>query len=179
MNLHELKYPVGEYQSNKNPDALMMAQWIKTIEAFPGKLRLVLDGVSSDALSWKYRPDGWTVKQVVHHCVDSHMNAMVRFKLALTEDNVTIRPYNEKRWAELIDAQEDNLEPSLLMLQGLHIKLGQLLRSLTKDQLQLELKHPEYGNTYRLGEYVGNYAWHRRHHLAHVEHGLASQGRYN
>jgi hypothetical protein len=179
MDMYALKYPIGEYQSNKNPDAELLENWIHEIEAFPAKLESEVEGISIETLSRRYRPEGWTIKQVVHHCVDSHVNGMIRFKLALTEENVTIRPYFEDRWARLADSLEEDIEPSLLILRGLHKKLGILMRSITAEQLKLELIHPEYGYTYTLAEYIGNYAWHCNHHLAHIKQAKAGGGTYN
>jgi hypothetical protein len=178
MNLEALKFPIGKYSPNKNPSSVQIEQWITEIGAFPNSLVETLSNVPVQNLSWQYRPDGWTIKQVVHHCADSHMNSIIRFKLALTENTPTIRPYFEQKWAELPDSLEDDIQPSLTLLKGLHQKLEILLRSLTPNQLQLEFEHPEHGEIFNLAETIGTYAWHSNHHLAHVKQALASDGQY-
>ncbi|MEQ9187824.1 MAG: putative metal-dependent hydrolase [Cryomorphaceae bacterium] len=174
----ELKYPIGKYKAVKQPDPSLLDTWINDIESFPSELEALVSNASAEALNWKYRPDGWKVKQVVHHCADSHLNSISRFKLAMTEDVPTIRPYYEARWAELLDSHDDDLSASLAFLKALHHKWVGLLRGLTKEQLQLEYFHPEHGKRFNLAETVGSYAWHCRHHLAHVKNGLASFGKY-
>lgn len=177
-DLYDLKFPIGEYTPNRNPERAQLDQWISDIETFPARLKHLCDNVSKEQLQWRYRPEGWTVKQVVHHCADSHINSIMRFKLALTEDTPTIRTYYEDRWAELPDSQEDDIEYSLQLLTGLHKRWTLLLRSLTKEQLEREFMHPEHGAKFNLTETVGNYAWHCNHHLAHVRNALAFEGKY-
>ena len=179
MNLQKLKFPIGEYQPNKKPSADLLEKWIREIEEFPSKLKHLTKNIQPEKLNWKYRPSGWSVKQVIHHCADSHMNSIIRFKLALTEETPTIRPYYEDRWAELIDSRDNHIEDSIKILTGLHKKWGILLRNLTKEQLDLEFIHPEHGQTFNLAETIGNYAWHCNHHLAHVKNGIESGGKYN
>ena len=179
MNLYQLRFPIGEYNPNKNPNQDLLDQWINEIESFPSKLKNTVKDTSIEQLNWKYRPNGWKVKEVIHHCVDSHMNSIIRFKLALTEDQPTIRPYFEDRWTTLTDAQIDDVSDSLLLLEILHKKWGILLRSLSPKQLQRKYIHPEHGQVFNLAETIGNYAWHGNHHLAHVQNGLASKGLYN
>ncbi|NQV53958.1 MAG: putative metal-dependent hydrolase [Flavobacteriales bacterium] len=178
MDLQSLQYPVGKYIPNKHPDQALLHQWIKDIEAFPLQLEALVNDASVEALNWRYRPDGWRVKQVVHHCADSHLNSITRFKLAMTEDVPTIRPYYEDRWAELVDSQDDDLTASLAFLKALHHKWVGLLRGLSNEQLQLEYVHPEHGKQFNLAETIGSYAWHCRHHLEHVRNGIASGGKY-
>lgn len=179
MTLHELQYPIGEYIPNKNPEDKILTKWINDIESFPSSLVEITNGLSVENLNWKYRPNGWSVKQVIHHCADSHMNSIIRFKLALTEDAPTIRPYYENRWAELSDSLDNNLSDSLTLLKGLHKKWTLLLKGLTQEELQLEFIHPEHGQRFNLAENIGNYAWHCNHHLAHVQNGITSNGKYN
>ncbi len=156
-----------------------MQQWIEDIEKFPIRVEQLVKDINVEQLNWRYRPDGWTVKQVIHHCTDSHINSLVRFKLALTEDTPVIRPYFEDRWAELEDGLTDDINASLMLLKGLHRKWGVLLKSLTSIQLSREFMHPEHGRKFNLGETIGNYAWHCNHHLQHIEIGLNSMGKYN
>jgi hypothetical protein len=179
MNLEKLSYPIGRYVPNKNPDQKLLEQWIKVIETFPTKVEQLLIGASIEKLNWKYRPDGWMVKQVIHHCADSHMNSIMRFKLTLTEDTPTIRPYFEDRWANLPDSKTDDVKDSLSLLKGLHSRWAWLLNSLSQEQLNLEFVHPEQGKKLNLVETIGTYAWHCEHHLAHIENGLRSEGKYN
>ncbi len=175
---HELRFPVGEYIAIKSPSTEQIKEWIEILRDFPKKLESTLQGATLQQLNWPYRPKGWAVKQVVHHCADSHMNAYIRFKLALTEDRPTIRPYFEDRWALLKDYQEEDLQSSLDIIRGLHARWSRFLEGLSKEQLSKEFIHPEHGKTFNLAENIGNYAWHCRHHLAHIEHGLNSGGIY-
>lgn len=179
MNIKDLKFPVGEYIPNKNPDEALLQQWIIDIETFPANIEQLIKDVSVEKLNWKYRPNGWMVKQVIHHCADSHMNSIIRFKLALTEDIPTIRPYYEDRWADLDDSLTDEVNESLALLKGLHQKWVRLLKSLTKEQLAMEFIHPEQGLKFNIAENIGNYAWHCNHHLAHIKNGINSMGKYN
>lgn len=177
--MHELQFPVGHYSPIKNPSREQLDAWINTIASFPKELSILIENVSAEALNWRYRPNGWTVKQVIHHCADSHMNSIIRFKLALTEDEPTIRPYFEDRWAELPDSQDENLNDVILLLTGLHAKWTLLLRSIAPEDLRREFLHPEHGKKFNIAETIGSYAWHCEHHLAHVKNGLNSGGKYN
>jgi len=179
MDIEQLKFPIGQYIPNKQPDQTQLDQWIATIAAFPAEVEKLVQSCSAEQLNWQYRPEGWTVKQVIHHCADSHLNSIMRFKLTLTEETPTIKPYFEDRWANLSDANTDDVTASLMLLKGLHAKWATLLRSLSSEQLQLEFMHPEHGQTFNLAETIGNYAWHCEHHLAHVKNGLESNGQYN
>ena len=125
--------------------------------------------LNDEKLKNKYRPDGWTIKQVVHHCADSHINSFVRFKLALTEDVPAIKPYFEDRWAELSDSLSNDISDSIQILNSLHNKWVLLLRSLTVEQLHREFFHPETNKKISLKENIGLYAWHCNHHLAHIQ----------
>ena len=149
--------------------------WIQTISNFPKLLNELTQNLSTEQKNQTYREGGWTIKQVVHHCADSHMNSLVRFKLALTEDSPTIRPYFEDRWAELIDGKEDDLSDSLLLLTALHAKWTRLLNDLSEEDLNRNYIHPEHGKSISLLEAIGLYAWHCEHHLAHVKLALAEK----
>ena len=137
------------------------------MEEAPKKLRAAVKGLSREQLATPYRDGGWTVQQVVHHLADSHMNAYTRFKLALTEDEPTIKPYNETRWAELSDSKTTPVETSLALMDGLHERWLNLLRGMAPADFARKLKHPERG-TMTLDETLGMYAWHGRHHVAHI-----------
>lgn len=173
MNLEQLRYPIGPWESPKEqPTATQVTAWINDIASFPQRLEALVVGLESE-LNWPYRPDGWTIKQVVHHCGDSHLNAWTRFKLALTEDRPTIRPYKEWLWAQTIDGNDDDISDSLMLIKALHSKLTKLLRSLDDDQLKREYYHPEQEKTFDLARVISNYAWHCNHHLEHIKQALA------
>jgi len=179
MNIEQLKFPIGEFQCPENISPKQVEAWIEDIATFPQQLRDLTASLSVVEKNWRYRPSGWTIKQVVHHCADSHLNSIARFKLALTEEQPAIRPYFEDRWAELADDLDDNLEDALLLLQGLHGKWVSLLRSLSPSDLKRSFVHPEHGKVFFLDENIGVYAWHGKHHLAHIKQALAAQGAYN
>ena len=179
MDIKKLQFPIGKYIPNKNPNHELIAQWIKQIEDFPTEVENACRDISIEQLNWRHRPGGWTVKQLVHYCSDSHMNSLIRFKLALTEKSPTIKPYFEDKWAELADSLDNNIEHSLNLLRGLHKKWALLLRSLNDQQLELEYTHPEHGEIFNLAETIGNYAWHCKHHLTHINNAIASNGKYN
>ena len=168
MNIEKLKFPIGKYTSINNPDKKVINNWIDDIERFPSRIKELVTGIQDSQLNLRYRPEGWTVKQVIHHCADSHMNSFIRFKLALTEESPTIKPYFEERWAELADAKNLDIEPSLMLLEGLHKRWVILLKSLKAEDFQKVFIHPQHGKSFTLAENIGIYAWHCNHHLAHV-----------
>ena len=164
----DLKYPIGPFVP---PDTLTPEQvdtWIDEIAALPAALRQAVTPLTEAQLDTPYRPSGWTVRQVVHHVPDSHLNSLIRFKWALTEDRPTIKAYDEKSWATLPDYRAVPIAHSLDLLETLHVRWVGLLRSLSWAQLQREFVHPESGPS-SLAETVGASAWHGRHHLAHIE----------
>ena len=179
QNLESLKYPIGKYSKLEDVSEAQIQEWIATIEGLPQILGNITKDLTIEQLSWPYRPGGWTIKQVVHHCADSHMNSMIRFKLTLTEDSPTIKPYYEDRWANLIDSNDDDLSHTLSLLKGLHAKWVLLLRSMTKDELEREFIHPEHGKHFSLEETIGLYAWHCKHHVAHIKQALKYKGNFN
>jgi uncharacterized damage-inducible protein DinB len=165
--MDDLRFPVGRFQ---RPDSLtdpQRAEMIETVAAAPARLREAVSGLSEEQLQTPYRPDGWTVRQLVHHVADSHMNAYVRFKLGLTEDRPTIKPYEEARWAELEDTRLTPIETSLTLLELLHERWVNLLRSLNAGDFERTVNHPENGPM-SLNALLAMYAWHSRHHVAHV-----------
>ena len=143
-NLNHLRYPIGKYVKIEHPTESQILEWMETIECLPENLINLTKNMSIEQLQWPYRPEGWTIKQVIHHLADSHMNSIIRFKLALTEDIPTIKPYFEDRWALLADNNDNHIGDTLSLLKGLHAKWVVLLRSLTKDDLKREYIHPEY-----------------------------------
>ena len=161
-----LQYPIGPFRY-EGADTAQLEQWITDIEALPGKLRTAVHGFNAEQLETPYRDGGWTVKQVVHHVADSHMNAFIRFKLALTEDKPTIKPYDEAAWAEIEDGRINDIGVSLALIEALHVRWGLLLRSMTAEQFERHFIHPESGET-PLRRATGIYAWHGKHHTAHI-----------
>lgn len=163
----DLRYPVGEFvpTTSLTPDARRIA--IDVIAQAPDALRASVKGLTNEQLDEPYRPGGWTVRQLVHHVADSHLNAYVRLRLALTEDRPTIRPYDQSRWAELADARTLPVEVSLTLLETLHARWVNLLQSLPPEAFERRYVHPESGE-HTLNYLVSMYAWHSRHHTAHV-----------
>ena len=178
-DLEKLRYPVGKYIKPENITSKHIEEWISVIELFPARLREVMKDQGETELNWRYRPGGWTIQQVVHHCADSHLNALVRFKLALTEDLPTIKPYLEAKWAELPDVSDADVSDSIHILEGLHPRWTKLLKSLGADDLKKEYFHPERNRNVSLEETVGLYAWHCNHHLAHIKQALKYKGRFD
>lgn len=168
MNIEELKYPIGKFEKPNEVTGEMLQSYISVIAAFPNKIRKEVEALNDSQLDTPYRPDGWTIRQVVNHCADSHMNSLMRLKLTLTEENPTIKPYMEALWAELADSKTMPIEPALKMIEGIHARWTALLNTLTKEQMQRTFVHPQYGITYRLDQNTGMYAWHCNHHLAHI-----------
>jgi len=162
----DLRYPVGQFVLPDSTTPQERVGWIKEIARTPRCLRAALSGLSAEHLDTPYRPGGWTVRQVAHHVPDSHLNAYVRFKLTLTEHEPTIKPYDEARWATLADTTLP-VDASLDLLEGLHLRWVYLLESLSDADFQRRFIHPESG-PWRLDQYLAQYAWHGRHHIAHV-----------
>lgn len=167
MDLEKLKYPIGRYQLDDNINKTSVDNWIKEIESLPERLIVAVRGLKKEQLLTTYRPDGWTVQQVIHHIADSHMNAYLRFKLALTEDKPMVKPYDEKLWAELPDSKTMDINVSLDLIKSLHKRWTTLLRELSEEELNKEFLHPESGMK-NLKETICHYAWHGNHHLAHI-----------
>jgi uncharacterized damage-inducible protein DinB len=165
--MEDLRFPVGKFHYEGSPNDQRKQTFLQEVEQTPTKLKAAVKGLSDAQLDTPYRPDGWTVRQVVHHMPDSHVNAYVRFKLALTEDDPTIKPYAEDRWAELSDTKATPIEISLTLLDSLHDRWVRLLRSLTPEQWKRTFRHPEMGPM-TLEKTLALYAWHGRHHVAHV-----------
>lgn len=162
------RYPVGRYTvPDEPPTPADRARWIDEVAALPAAFRAAVAGLTDAQLDTPYRDGGWTVRQVAHHLPDSHVNAYVRFKLALTEDAPTIKPYEESRWAELADSRLP-IAPSLALLEALHTRWVAVLRAMSDADFARTYVHPEHGRTFTLGGVLGMYAWHGRHHTAHV-----------
>jgi hypothetical protein len=167
----DLRYPVGKFQwtfpATEEQSAHDRATYIDTIAALPGKMRAAVHDLRPDQLDTPYRPDGWTVRQVVHHVPESHMNAYIRFKLALTEHEPHIKPYNEAEWAKLPDNDITPIETSLQLLAALHSRWVDTLRAMRASDFGRTLYHPEHG-ALPLDRMLAMYAWHSEHHLAHI-----------
>ena len=163
----DLRFPIGPFEWSGSATASQRDEWIGHLDAAPGSLRSAIAGLSDGQLDTQYRPGGWTVRQVIHHVPDSHMNSYVRFRLALTEDAPVIKTYEEGLWAELPDAKGPLVDNSLCLLECLHKRWTALLRSLADDQWQRTFTHPELGGM-PLDKTLALYAWHGRHHVAHI-----------
>jgi len=167
-SVDDLKYPIGKFIRPNEITPETLAKYILVLEQFPEKLKLAVSGLSENLLNTAYRESGWTVRQVVHHCADSHMNSFVRYKLALTEENPTIKPYFEDRWAELMDSKNASVESSLSIIGGIHSKWVVLLRSMTPSDFKRTFYHPEQKRDIPLDVTTALYAWHSEHHLSHI-----------
>ena len=167
MVQEDLRYPVGEYVKPPAIGAAERESFIGEIAAAPEHLRAAVRGLSDAQLDTPYRDGGWTVRQVVHHVPDSHMNAYIRFKLALTESDPLVRTYEESLWAELPEARSAPVEVSLLLLDAIHARWTAAIRALPAPLFQRRFRHPDLGLT-SLDEQLAHYAWHGRHHVAHI-----------
>jgi len=161
------RYPIGKFQVLDHPDDNMRIEFIQRIADTPSEVKTAVQGLTENQLDTPYREGGWTVRQVVHHLPDSHINSYVRFRLALTEDEPTIKPYNEHLWAELFDARTAPVALSLQLLESLHERWVMLLRSLKPSDFSRTFRHPEHGAR-NLDWLLQLYAWHGRHHVAHI-----------
>jgi hypothetical protein len=162
----DLRYPIGRFRHEGEITRDVVNVWIDEVERLPALIREAVSGLNDEQLDTPYRPGGWTVRQVVHHIADSHMNAYIRFKLALTEDRPVIKTYDENAWAELHDNRQA-VEPSLLLIESLHARMAQLLRGLDDADWEKTFVHPAAGPI-SVGRNLGIYAWHGKHHVAHI-----------
>ena len=165
--MSDLRYPVGTFSPDAHPTLETRAKHTEEIASLPPRMRQAVAGLTPEQLDTPYREGGWTVRQVVHHVPDSHMNAYVRFKLALTENTPTIKPYNEDAWARLKDTELTPLEVSLTLLDAIHTRWVNLLKSLKPEDFERKLNHPELG-VQSLDQVLALYSWHGRHHVAHI-----------
>jgi len=161
------QYPIGKFKLPAQFSDHERQLCIRQIEDAPAELRSAVAGLSNEQLDTPYREGGWTVRQVVHHLADSHMNAFIRFKLAMTEEQPPVKPYDQQRWAELADAKAAPVESSLALFESLHSRFATLLRSMTVGDFARTMSHPEQG-VVNLDRYLSLYAWHGRHHVAHI-----------
>jgi uncharacterized damage-inducible protein DinB len=165
--MNDLRYPVGKFSMPDRVSSDLRREWIAVIAGAPGLFRDAVAGLSDSQLDTPYREGGWTVRQVVHHVADSHMNCYTRFRLALTEAEPTIRPYEEALWAELPDAKGAPVGISLALLDALHERWVLLLNAMVPEDWDRQFVHPETGPT-TLDRALGLYAWHSRHHAGHI-----------
>ena len=166
--LENLKYPIGKFKVPLNISEEEIRKSILDIENFPEDIRNLVADFSEEQLNTNYRVGGWTVRQVVNHIADSHMNSYMRFKLALTEDTPEIRPYAEDKWAELEDGKNCDINISLALIEALHFRWVMLLKSMSKEDFEKKFYHPEQKKEFTLGVTAAMYSWHGRHHLKHI-----------
>lgn len=168
MSESDPRFPIGRFVAPaRRLTSAERSEFIRSIDETPRRLRQVVDGLDESQLSTPYREGGWSVRQVVHHVPDSHLNSYIRFKLALTEEKPTIKPYDEAQWAELDDARNEDVDVSLLLLETLHRRWVRLLRSLDDASFARQLTHPDIG-LIDLDHLLALYAWHGRHHVGHI-----------
>lgn len=165
--MEDLRYPIGKYEAQPFSDQQWSA-WLIDIQFLPQHIEHAVLNLDEAQLNIPYRDGGWTLKQVVHHVADSHMNAYIRFKLGLTEDMPTIKPYDEVAWAEMKDTQNLPINLSLTLLHALHARWNEVLRNMTREELDRKVFHPEHKKEMTLWYLLGMYAWHGRHHTAHI-----------
>ncbi|MCX2679593.1 bacillithiol transferase BstA [Galbibacter sp. EGI 63066] len=167
--LELLRYPIGKYEAPKNISAKDIKKWIKTIDDFPDLLENLVEDFDDEQLDTPYRTGGWTVRQVIHHLADSHINSYIRFKWALTEDKPLIKAYFEDRWALLEDGKNADIDLSLNLIESLHKRWTEMLKNLTDEQLKRSFVHPKSGAEISLDKLISLYDWHCRHHYAHIK----------
>lgn len=167
-NIELLKYPIGKPEIPKKITAALLKKWITIIELFPVKIKELTRNLSDKQLDTPYRQEGWTIRQVVHHCYDSHHNSYTRFKWTLTEDSPLIKAYDEKKWAALHDSKSAPIHLSINSLTSLHAKWVFLLRGMTTEDFSKSFIHPDGDKKVSLLEITGIYAWHCEHHFAHI-----------
>src|SRR4029453_3067072 len=167
MTSDDLRYPIGRFKAVMPVTQELRDAGIDAIAGLPARMREAVSGLHDRQLSTPYRPGGWTVRQVVHHLADSHMNGLIRVKLALTEENPTIKPYDENAWAQLADMRMP-VNVSLGLLDGIHARWVAVYHAMTVDEFERSFVHPEHGAQLTLDWHLQNYAWHSHHHLAHI-----------
>lgn len=175
-DLEFLKYPTGRFVYGSISKEEMLAEWITSLEELPQRLTSLVKPLSEEQLETPYRPEGWTVRQVVHHIADSHHHSYTRFKWALTENSPLIKAYEEKEWSNLFDAQTAPIQLSLVYIGALHAKLVYLLKGISKDDLQKQYLHPEGNVAVTVRENIAKYAWHGNHHYTQIANLVKRQG---
>jgi len=165
--METLKYPIGKYIEQPFSDK-QLKEWLLDIQALPQHIEYAITNLDEAQLATPYREGGWTVKQLVHHVADSHMNAYIRFKLGLTEENPSIKPYEEKAWAEMIDTKNIPINVSITLLYALHKRWSEILNNISGEEWKRTVFHPEHKKEITLWFLLGMYAWHSKHHVAHI-----------
>jgi DinB superfamily len=165
--MKDLSYPIGKYIEQPFSEPQLKA-WLLDLEQLPKALEYAITNLDAAHLEEPYRPGGWNSRQVVHHVADSHMNAYMRIKLALTEDNPTIKPYDQDAWVLLSDAQNVPINISVTLLYALHTRMVEILKNVTEDEWGRTVEHPEYKTKMSIWYILGLYAWHGKHHTAHI-----------
>lgn len=165
--MEELRYPIGKYIPQLFSER-QLQEWLIEIKFLPQHLENVILNLDESQINTPYRPDGWTIQQLIHHVADSHMNAYIRFKLGLTEENPTIKPYDERAWANLPDTQRLPVNISLTLLYALHARWLEVIKGIKEDEWNRTVFHPEQKKEITLWHLLGMYAWHGKHHVAHI-----------
>lgn len=168
-DIKAFKYPTGEFKMPKKISEKELESKIKIIADFPAKLKKEVDKLKKEMLEYRHRLGGWTIRQLIHHCADSHINAYIRTKLAYTEKNPIIKPYDESAWANTDDAGEAPIEWSVMLLEGLHKRWAMLLSELNESDFKRTYYHPVYKTKVTISHLIFLYAWHCEHHLAHIQ----------
>jgi len=163
----DLRYPIGRFRAVMPITSELRSAAIDAIAGLPERMRAAVADLNDTQLDTSYRPEGWTIRQVVHHVADSHMNGLIRVKLALTEETPTIKPYDENAWALLADMQLP-VDVSLGLIEGIHARWAAVYRAMTVEEFERSFVHPEHGAQLTLDWHLQNYAWHSHHHLAHI-----------
>ena len=168
-NTEQKKYPIGQFQQPESISDQDLDRYIKTIKDFPGKIKNLIENWNDEQLDTQYRADGWKVRQLINHLADSSMNSYIRFKLALTENNPTIKTYDEQQWAELQDSFSIDIKPAIQTLKGVHKRWVYELKALTNKEFESTYHHPEQNKNITLRESLSFCAWHCDHHFAHID----------
>ncbi|MEC7771474.1 MAG: putative metal-dependent hydrolase [Bacteroidota bacterium] len=174
--LEQLRYPIGKFEIPETVTETALEEWISILETLPRRLPNLVTPLSEEQLETPYRPNGWTVRQLVHHISDSHHNSYIRFKWGLTEDRPYIKAYDEKAWAALFDTRTAPIQMSLDHLSAVHAKLVYLLKGLSEKDLERSFIHPDGNNETTLKENIARYAWHSNHHFAHIANLIKRKG---
>lgn len=168
LELEKLRYPIGHFIAPEKYTSAYLSDKISEIASFPERIKNEVSLLTDEQLDTAYRPDGWTIRQVIHHCTDSHINCFIRIKWALTEETPTIKFYHEELWGEMHDNTTMPIAPTLYLLEGLHFRLAYLMSNLSENDLQKSFIHPANNKEFKIEEIIGTYAWHSNHHLAHI-----------
>ncbi|MCW3086042.1 MAG: putative metal-dependent hydrolase [Bacteroidetes bacterium] len=167
--MENLKYPYGKFEYGKTYSGADTKEHIKAIEALPAVLNALAAQLTEQQLEQSYRPGGWNARQIIHHIADSHSNALIRVKLALTENAPVIKPYDQDAWSDLADAKQMPVRASLLMIEGIHERWTFLLKNMNENDFKKKYIHPEYNREFQLDEFVALYAWHGKQHCGHLQ----------